>query len=142
MVGMSIPASSIRIPVVCRSVWGAIFFLAWPGRRPSGSPGRKLIKNQRENGMERDDRLMLDFTRAWIPYGGPSAADIFIEFGMTPGRFFDRLDAVLATVQWSRFPVGERDYFESIRKRSPTWLNSARNPFGPEAVDQLNPTGG
>ncbi|TQC44503.1 DUF3263 domain-containing protein [Rhodococcus sp. WS4] len=37
------------------------------------------------------DRELLEFARRWEPFGGPSAADILVEFGMTPSRFSMRL---------------------------------------------------
>lgn len=37
------------------------------------------------------DEELLEFARRWEPFGGPRAADILVEFGMTPRRFSERL---------------------------------------------------
>lgn len=41
--------------------------------------------------MNPHDHELLEFARRWEPFGGPSAADILVEFGMTPSRFSERL---------------------------------------------------
>ncbi len=41
--------------------------------------------------MDPQDRELLEYARRWAPYGGPRAADIFVEFGMTPSRFAERV---------------------------------------------------
>lgn len=64
------------------------------------------------------DKQIIEFTRMWIPYGGPSAADIFVEFGLTPTRFLDRLDALVCSVEPASLSAGELRYFESVRRRS------------------------
>ncbi|WP_083853121.1 DUF3263 domain-containing protein [Rhodococcus sp. DK17] len=42
--------------------------------------------------MNPHDREILEFARRWAPFGGPRAADILVEFGMTPSRFAERLE--------------------------------------------------
>ena len=37
------------------------------------------------------------FGQRWYPYGGGPAADIFVEFGCTPRRFFTELAELLTT---------------------------------------------
>jgi hypothetical protein len=38
---------------------------------------------------------MLDFARRWYPYGGGSAEDILVEFGIGERDYFKRLTGVL-----------------------------------------------
>lgn len=38
-----------------------------------------------------DERHMVDFALNWAPFGGPSAEDVFVEFGMSLPRFQQRL---------------------------------------------------
>ena len=40
---------------------------------------------------------ILDFARRWYHYGGGSAEDILVEFGITEHEYFHRLGAVLDT---------------------------------------------
>ncbi|KXF53056.1 hypothetical protein AXA44_45645 [Rhodococcus sp. SC4] len=40
-------------------------------------------------GNDTDD--LLRFACSWAPYGGPSDEEIFVYFGITRGRFIDRL---------------------------------------------------
>ncbi|MFF0818140.1 DUF3263 domain-containing protein [Rhodococcus sp. NPDC003318] len=42
--------------------------------------------------MDPHDRELLEFARRWEHFGGPSDADILVEFGMTPSRFSERLE--------------------------------------------------
>ncbi|GAA4491714.1 hypothetical protein GCM10023094_56360 [Rhodococcus olei] len=42
--------------------------------------------------MNPHEQELLDFAQRWEPFGGPSAADILVEFGMTPTRFSERLE--------------------------------------------------
>jgi hypothetical protein len=42
---------------------------------------------------------MLDFAHRWYPYGGGSADDILVEFGIGERDFFERLTDVLDTGQ-------------------------------------------
>lgn len=41
--------------------------------------------------MDQYDRQLLEFALRWEPFGGPRAADILVEFGMTPDRFAAQL---------------------------------------------------
>ncbi|MGW3483989.1 DUF3263 domain-containing protein [Rhodococcus indonesiensis] len=45
--------------------------------------------------LSSDERLLVDFAIRWCPYGGPSAADILVEFGMTPQRYGQVLESLL-----------------------------------------------
>jgi hypothetical protein len=42
-----------------------------------------------------EDAQILEFARRWLPYGGGSAEDLLVEFGMTPAGYLDRLRRVL-----------------------------------------------
>lgn len=68
----------------------------------SGHDPRTVTSNRSRNlpsghlaRMDPYDQELLSFARRWEPFGGPSNADIFIEFGMTPERFSHRLDELL-----------------------------------------------
>ncbi|WP_160094417.1 DUF3263 domain-containing protein [Rhodococcus sp. T7] len=41
--------------------------------------------------MDRVDAAILEFAWRWLPYGGPTAEDILIEFGMTTARYEQQL---------------------------------------------------
>jgi hypothetical protein len=45
---------------------------------------------------------MVDFARRWYPYGGGSAEDILVEFGIGERDFFQRLADVLDSNQAAR----------------------------------------
>ncbi|MFF1946317.1 DUF3263 domain-containing protein [Rhodococcus qingshengii] len=47
--------------------------------------------------MDLEDRHLLDFARKWAPYGGPSADEIFVNFGMSNDRYWQRLREALET---------------------------------------------
>ncbi|MBQ9053036.1 MAG: DUF3263 domain-containing protein [Rhodococcus sp.] len=38
---------------------------------------------------------MLDFACQWSPYGGAPAGEIWVEFGMTPDRFYEHVQRIL-----------------------------------------------
>lgn len=42
-----------------------------------------------------DNDHLLAFALKWRHWGGGSSADIFVEFGITPARYFQRLQAYL-----------------------------------------------
>ena len=45
--------------------------------------------------MTDDDRAMLAFERKWWQFAGNKEAEIATQFGMTPVRYYQRLNAVL-----------------------------------------------
>jgi hypothetical protein len=42
-----------------------------------------------------DQARLVEFALRWQPYGGGSAEDIFVEFGLTEKVYFERLSDVL-----------------------------------------------
>jgi len=48
-------------------------------------------------GRARDERNMLEFIRRWHRFGGGSARDIFVEFGLAEHEFFGRTLELLQT---------------------------------------------
>lgn len=44
--------------------------------------------------MTPEEYQLLDFANCWEPYGGPSAGDIFITFGMSRARYEQRVDEI------------------------------------------------
>ncbi|TQC46555.1 DUF3263 domain-containing protein [Rhodococcus sp. WS4] len=50
------------------------------------------------NGQSRPDKEaeeIIQFARRWTPFGGAPAHEIFIQFGMSPTRFTQRLREIL-----------------------------------------------
>jgi len=47
--------------------------------------------------MNKYHQAILEFHRQWAPFGGPSAADIFTEFGLTLNQFHARHRALERT---------------------------------------------
>jgi hypothetical protein len=45
--------------------------------------------------ISRYDRDIVLFALTWLPFGGVSAEHIWLEFGMTPDRYIDRLTEFL-----------------------------------------------
>lgn len=62
-----------------------------------------------------DSDLMIDFARRWAKYGGGSAADIFVHFGVSEKVFFERLGGIMA--QRVDIPSIERAEISSICRR-------------------------
>jgi hypothetical protein len=61
---------------------------------------------------------MLDFIRCWYRYGGGSAEDIFIRFGVTADLFFGRVDAAIAQQRPSRsLPAQEIAEIRNVCRR-------------------------
>lgn len=42
-----------------------------------------------------DHARLVEFAEQWYPFGGGSAEDIFVEFGLTVDAFFERLSDAL-----------------------------------------------
>ncbi|MFE7416848.1 DUF3263 domain-containing protein [Rhodococcus sp. NPDC057529] len=42
---------------------------------------------------------ILDFARAWEPFGGVPEDETFVQFGMSPRRFTQRLHIILDTIE-------------------------------------------
>nr|WP_170945386.1 MULTISPECIES: hypothetical protein [unclassified Rhodococcus (in: high G+C Gram-positive bacteria)] len=40
--------------------------------------------------MDEYQRAIVEFYRRWAPFGGPPAADIFTEFGLSINQFYAR----------------------------------------------------
>ncbi|MEN0136343.1 MAG: hypothetical protein AAGC80_14415 [Rhodococcus sp. (in: high G+C Gram-positive bacteria)] len=45
-------------------------------------------------GFDHEDEFVLNFGIRWIDFGGADAEDIFVAFGWTETRYFQRLEAV------------------------------------------------
>ncbi|MFC0454853.1 hypothetical protein [Rhodococcus jostii] len=58
----------------------------WRDRRREAERHRA---RQPKLGKEVED--ILDFARTWAPFGGPPEDEIFVNFGMCPSRFAERL---------------------------------------------------
>jgi hypothetical protein len=59
------------------------------------------------------ERSMIDFIRHWHRFGGGTARDIFVEFGLPEQDFFSR---ILQLLQTRLFPGMTEDTAEYIRK--------------------------
>ena len=59
---------------------------------------RRREADQTRNGRIRVDKEaeeIVQFARRWSPFGGAPAHEIFIQFGMSPTRFAQRLQEIL-----------------------------------------------
>ena len=52
--------------------------------------------------MDRFDRQLIDFVRSWVPYGGPPAEEVMLEFGMTREQLTRRVHLIVAAEQARR----------------------------------------
>jgi hypothetical protein len=66
-----------------------------------------------EAGRADDERSMIDFIRHWHRFGGGTARDIFVEFGLPEHEFFSR---TLELLQTRLFPGMTEDTAAYIRK--------------------------
>ncbi|MDH6676869.1 hypothetical protein M2284_001067 [Rhodococcus sp. LBL1] len=46
--------------------------------------------------VSREDSELLAYANAWAPFGGPSAEDLLLRFGMSPSRFRTRVREIVA----------------------------------------------
>ncbi|MFE7423118.1 hypothetical protein [Rhodococcus sp. NPDC057529] len=51
-------------------------------------------KTRKSRRLSKYDGAMIEFDRIWAPYGGPSEADIFREFGITREDFVGRVSTI------------------------------------------------
>ncbi|ANS32220.1 hypothetical protein R1CP_38105 (plasmid) [Rhodococcus opacus] len=63
----------------------------WQQRRREAS----LTRAERPR-VDREVEEILEFIRAWTPYGGAPAEEILVRFGMTPSRFREKLHEIRA----------------------------------------------
>ncbi|MGW5301366.1 DUF3263 domain-containing protein [Rhodococcus aetherivorans] len=54
-----------------------------------------------------EDRIMIDFARRWLPFGGPRQEDILVEFGLTPLVFAERVLKLLDAPRALGLPMPE-----------------------------------
>ncbi|RYF58007.1 MAG: DUF3263 domain-containing protein [Comamonadaceae bacterium] len=64
--------------------------------------------------MFEEDRIMLDFARRWTHYGGAPAGEIWVEFGMTPDRFYEHIQRILGSLTSRSLPPHERHRLEQL----------------------------
>ncbi|MGW5150001.1 DUF3263 domain-containing protein [Rhodococcus koreensis] len=71
--------------------------------------------------MNAEEQAMLELARIWAPYGGARPADILVEFGMSPARFYANITRILRTnaAVWN-MPIAERYRIEEIAARYST----------------------
>jgi hypothetical protein len=68
-----------------------------------------------------DDAALIDFGQRWYPFGGGAAESIFVEFGLSSGEFFGRLQKLLkGPTQNGMDPAVVADMLTVCRKR--LWL--------------------
>ncbi|QTJ70694.1 DUF3263 domain-containing protein (plasmid) [Rhodococcus sp. ZPP] len=63
--------------------------------------------------MDQFDANILEFARRWLPYGGPTADDIWTEFGMTTVRYEQQLLTLLDSVDSRRMPSDIRAHLRA-----------------------------
>ncbi|MDT2007358.1 DUF3263 domain-containing protein [Rhodococcus opacus] len=59
---------------------------------------RRRAADQTRNGrirLDKEAEEIVQFARRWSPFGGAPAHEIFIQFGMSPTRFAQRLQEIL-----------------------------------------------
>ena len=54
------------------------------------------------------DSSMLEFARRWLPFGGPRAGDILVEFGMTITQYELRLLVLIDSTDSRTMPEADR----------------------------------
>lgn len=64
-----------------------------------------------------EQALMLQFALWWYPYGGGSAEDIFIKFGLSEKAYFQRLSHVLCSDRYSISPATRKDLHAVCERR-------------------------
>ena len=62
-----------------------------PTRRPINHPGRRRGIST----VCREERALVEFALTWLPFGTIANEHIWVEFGMTPTRYVDRLAEAL-----------------------------------------------
>ena len=77
-----------------------------------------------EAGRAGDERSMIEFIRRWHRFGGGSARDIFVEFGLPEHEFFGR---TLELLQTGLFAGMTDETAEYIRKVCRWRLSTARS---------------
>ncbi|TJZ76055.1 hypothetical protein FCG67_18755 [Rhodococcus oryzae] len=60
------------------------------------------------------DQQIMNFALKWRHWGGGSAGDIFIEFGLTPVEFFRRLEAFLNAGAANHLPTDVAQQLRNI----------------------------
>ena len=63
--------------------------------------------------MDKFNETILDFARRWLPYGGPPADDILMEFGMTTVRYEQQLLTLLDSVDSRGIPAEVRAHLRT-----------------------------
>lgn len=52
-----------------------------------------------KDNLPADQAELLDFAQRWYPYGGGTAEDILVEFGISAHEYFRRLSEIIDSVQ-------------------------------------------
>ncbi len=61
-----------------------------------------------------DERAMIEFIRRWHRFGGGSARDIFVEFGLAEHEFFRRTLELLQTRPFAGINEETADYIRKV----------------------------
>lgn len=77
---------------------------------------------------DKTDDLIIDFARRWARFGGGPADEIFVNFGLTPVAYFERLWKLLQT-QPERCPIESRRLVSVICRQRLAKINT-RQPEG------------
>jgi hypothetical protein len=73
--------------------------------------------------MDRFDRELMDFVRSWVPYGGPPADEVMLEFGMTREQLSERVHLIVAAEQ-ARREQEMRQPWLRLKNRAPQAVHS------------------
>ncbi|WP_179377882.1 hypothetical protein [Rhodococcus sp. ACS1] len=68
---------------------------------PSGAAGPCRI--------DAESIALVEFALRWLPFGGPSADDVLVEFGISMLTFAQRIEEILASGRWTGLDLAERN---------------------------------
>ena len=58
-------------------------------------PNRRMDAGSALRKPEKEDERVLDLAVNWLPFGGPPPEEIWVQFGVDPSRFWQRVQRVL-----------------------------------------------
>lgn len=67
--------------------------------------------------MNTEDTRILENARIWDPFGGPRMGDVFVNFGMTPQRYFSRIEHILRNARRMGVSANDQRVLERTLER-------------------------
>lgn len=79
--------------------------------------------------MTREEIHLIEFALLWQPYGGPSAEDVLVQFGLSMPRYYARIRQILTpvphdSVEDVSFKNGTRQRLGSVPSEHPLGSNT------------------